>query len=73
MYARGRLVLDEAFECPRNSQFFLFSAGKPLVALAVHLLAQRSALALDAPVAAYWPEFGQHGKHAITIRHVLLG
>jgi CubicO group peptidase (beta-lactamase class C family) len=46
-------------------------AGKPLVALLVHLLAERGALALDDPVARYWPEFGQRGKQAITIRQVL--
>jgi CubicO group peptidase (beta-lactamase class C family) len=71
VYARGRVVLDEAFACQPGSLFFLFSAGKPLVALAVHLLAQRGALSLDEPVAAHWPEFGRRGKQAISIRHVL--
>jgi len=71
VYARGRVVLNEPFGCQSDSLFFLFSAGKPLVALAVHLLAQRGALSLDDPVAACWPEFGQRGKQAITIRHVL--
>jgi CubicO group peptidase (beta-lactamase class C family) len=71
VYARGQMVLDESFGCPADSLFFLFSAGKPLVALAVHLLAQRGALSLDEPVAAYWPEFGRRGKQAVTIRHVL--
>ena len=71
VHARGRVVVDEAFECQPDALFFLFSAGKPLVALAVHLLAQRGALSLDDPVAAHWPEFGQRGKQAITVRHVL--
>ena len=71
VHARGREVLNYSFGCPSDSQFFLFSAGKPLVALAVHLLAQRGALSLDVPVAAYWPDFGQRGKQAVTIRHVL--
>jgi CubicO group peptidase (beta-lactamase class C family) len=71
IYARGRMVLDESFGCRPESLFFLFSAGKPLVALAVHLIAQRGALSLDEPVAAYWPEFGRRGKQGITIRHVL--
>jgi CubicO group peptidase (beta-lactamase class C family) len=65
------MVLDESFGCPADSLFFLFSAGKPVVALAVHLLAQRGALSLDDPVAAHWPQFGQRGKQDITIRHVL--
>jgi CubicO group peptidase (beta-lactamase class C family) len=68
---RGQLVLDEAFGCSADALFFLFSASKPLVALAVHVLADRGALSLDDPVARYWPQFGQHGKHAITIRQVL--
>lgn len=71
VYVRGRLVLNESFGCRDDSLFFLFSAGKPLVALAVHLLAQRGSLSLDDPVAVHWPEFGQRGKQSITIRHVL--
>jgi CubicO group peptidase (beta-lactamase class C family) len=71
VYARGRIVLDEAYRCQPDSLFLLFSAGKPLVALAVHLLAERGQLALDEPVAAHWPDFGRRGKQNITIRHVL--
>jgi CubicO group peptidase (beta-lactamase class C family) len=69
--ARGRVVLDVSVGCRADSLFFLFSAGKPLVALLVHLLAERGQLALDDPVARYWPEFGSRGKQAITIRQVL--
>jgi CubicO group peptidase (beta-lactamase class C family) len=69
--ARGRIVLNEAFGCLPDALFFLFSASKPLVALLVHLLAQRGELALDDRVAAYWPQFGQGGKQDITIRQVL--
>jgi CubicO group peptidase (beta-lactamase class C family) len=68
---RGEVVLDEAVECRPDSLFFLFSASKPMVALLVHLLAERGELTLDDPVAAYWPEFGRHGKQAITVRQVL--
>ena len=68
---RGRIVLNEAFHCRPDSLFFLFSASKPLVALLVHKLAERGELALDDPVAAHWPEFGQAGKQDITIRQVL--
>ncbi len=68
---RGQVVLDEALRCPPDSLFFLFSASKPLTALLVHLLAERGELTLDDPVARYWPEFGQRGKEAITIRQVL--
>jgi CubicO group peptidase (beta-lactamase class C family) len=68
---RGQVVLDETFKCRPDALFFLFSASKPLVALAVHMLAERAALSLDDPVARYWPAFGQRGKEGITIRHVL--
>jgi len=37
----------------------------------VHLCDQRGLLHLDDPVAHYLPEFGQHGKDRITLRHVL--
>jgi CubicO group peptidase (beta-lactamase class C family) len=69
--ASGQVAADQAFGCQPDALFFLFSAGKPLVALAVHMLAERGALALDDPVARYWPAFGQRGKDAITIRQVL--
>jgi len=51
--------------------FVMFSATKPITALAIHLLAERGLLALDAPVARYWPEFAQGGKQAATVLHVL--
>lgn len=38
---------------------------------AILLLAERGALALDAPVARYWPEFAARGKQEITIRQLL--
>jgi len=69
--SHGRIVLNEAFGCQPDSLFFLFSASKPLVALLVHLLAERGQLALDDRVAAYWPQFGRAGKQEITIRQVL--
>jgi CubicO group peptidase (beta-lactamase class C family) len=67
----GQVVFDRSFGCAPDSLFWLFSASKPVVALAVHLLAERGELALDDAVARYWPEFGQRGKDAITIRQVL--
>jgi CubicO group peptidase (beta-lactamase class C family) len=67
----GKVVADWAFGCAPDSLFWLFSASKPVVALAVHMLAERRQLALDDTVARYWPGFGQRGKDAITIRQVL--
>lgn len=71
VFWRGQVVLNERFDCSADALFFLFSASKPLVALAVHILAERGVLALDEPVARYWPAFAEHGKEAITIRQVL--
>jgi CubicO group peptidase (beta-lactamase class C family) len=47
-----------------------FSASKPATALAIALLYDRGALALDDPVRRYLPDFAA-GKEACTIRHVL--
>ncbi len=69
--SRGDVVLDRCFCCAPDALFFLFSASKPMVALLVHQLAERGAIGLDDPVARHWPEFGQRGKDAITIRQVL--
>jgi len=51
--------------------FNLFSASKAVTAMLVHLCDERHLLHLDDPVAHYLPEFGRHGKHRITLRHVL--
>jgi CubicO group peptidase (beta-lactamase class C family) len=67
----GEVVLDRAFGCAPTSLFWIFSAGKPYPAILIHLLAERGQLDLDAPVAAYWPEFARYGKENITVRHVL--
>ncbi|MFH9293754.1 serine hydrolase domain-containing protein [Streptomyces sp. NPDC017520] len=42
-----------------------------ILATAVLLLADMGALALEAPVADYWPEFAARGKGAVTLRDVL--
>jgi CubicO group peptidase (beta-lactamase class C family) len=42
-----------------------------MTALCAHRLIERGALELDAPVAAYWPEFTQGGKRDIPVRWLL--
>lgn len=66
-----QVVLDRVLGCSRDALFYIYSSSKPFVALLVHLLAERGQLGLDDPVAAHWPQFAQHGKGSITIRHVL--
>jgi CubicO group peptidase (beta-lactamase class C family) len=49
----------------------VFSCRKALTALSVHMAADRGLLDYDDLVARWWPEFAEHGKSEITIRHVL--
>jgi CubicO group peptidase (beta-lactamase class C family) len=49
----------------------MMSVVKAIVALLVHVLADRGRIDLDRPVAEYWPEFGARGKTAVLISHVL--
>jgi len=55
----------------RNTVAVVFSCTKAATALAAHLLADRGALDLDAPVASIWPEFGVAGKAGVTTRMLL--
>lgn len=68
---RGRVALDVSFGCDPDALFWLFSASKPFIAVLVHRYVARGLLALDAPIAEYWPEFGDNGKQHITVRQVL--
>jgi CubicO group peptidase (beta-lactamase class C family) len=49
----------------------VWSTTKGVLALAMHMLAERGLLDFDAPVAHYWPEFARHGKEAVLVRHIL--
>lgn len=55
----------------RDTLVNVFSVGKGITALCVHLLVQRGALDLDAPVVRYWPEFAAQGKDRVTLRELL--
>lgn len=48
-----------------------YSVSKGVLSLMVHRLAQDGRIDLDAPLARYWPEFGQAGKERITVREAL--
>ncbi|MBL3747033.1 beta-lactamase family protein, partial [Mycobacteroides abscessus subsp. massiliense] len=49
----------------------VYSGTKGLMSTCVHMLVERGVLDLYAPVARYWPEFGQGGKESITLAMVL--
>ncbi|MEV8562029.1 serine hydrolase domain-containing protein [Streptomyces sp. NPDC051917] len=55
----------------RDTLQLVYSATKGATATAAHMLAERGALDLDAPVAKYWPEFAAHGKADIPVRWLL--
>ncbi|MGW5431103.1 serine hydrolase domain-containing protein [Streptomyces sp. NPDC004059] len=55
----------------RDTLVNVWSTTKGPVALCAHLLADRGLLDLDAPVAAYWPEFAAAGKEKVLVRHLL--
>jgi CubicO group peptidase (beta-lactamase class C family) len=47
------------------------SATKGLAAMALAIAHSRGWLDYDERVAQYWPEFGQNGKHNVTVRQLL--
>jgi CubicO group peptidase (beta-lactamase class C family) len=55
----------------QNTLTTVLSGTKGLSATCIHQLADRGELDLQAPVAHYWPEFGQAGKEAITLAMVM--
>ncbi|MFJ3342300.1 serine hydrolase domain-containing protein [Streptomyces diastaticus] len=55
----------------RDTLQLVYSATKGATATAAHMLAERGALDLNAPVAKYWPEFAANGKADIPVRWLL--
>lgn len=77
VYANGRLVVDlwtgwagrEPWQS--GTRGVLMSVTKGVAAVAVARLADSGLLDVDAPVAAYWPEFAAGGKDRITVAELL--
>ena len=76
----GRLVVDlwgghvdaaRTRPWERDTIVNVWSVTKAMTALTAHVLVDRRLLAVNAPVAEYWPEFEQAGKAKVTVRHVL--
>ena len=55
----------------RDTIINVFSTTKTMSCLSLLVLASRGLVDVDAPVAKYWPEFGQNGKGNVLIRHLL--
>ena len=79
IYRRGERVVDlwagwdNANGRPYGERTIavLMSCTKGVVATGVHILADRGLIDFDAPMARYWPAFGQAGKAAISVRQIL--
>ena len=73
-HARGNGPGDEQAEpvaMTPDTPVCLYSSSKAMAAMTVHLLSERKQLSLLDPVSHYIPEFGQNGKHDITIYQLL--
>lgn len=70
-YCVGRLRLDADAPIRPDTIFLIASVTKPVVVSAVLLLVERGKLLLDDPVVAVIPEFGNRGKEAIRVRHLM--
>lgn len=62
---------DDAPAMCTDSIFLTASVSKPVTVTALMLLIERGKLLLDDPVCAILPEFGNHGKERVTIRHLM--
>lgn len=80
MYRHGEPVVDlwggfrDVEKCQpwrEDTLVLVFSATKGLTATGIHQLVEEGRLDLDAPVARYWPEFGQAGKDRIPLAWIL--
>ncbi|WP_327107444.1 serine hydrolase domain-containing protein [Nonomuraea glycinis] len=79
-YLGGELIVDawtgaaderDGRAVDGDTLFPVFSVSKALVATAIQVQCERGLVDLDEPIATYWPEYGQHGKEAVTVRQVL--
>lgn len=80
VYYRGEKVVDlwggvrnratgEPWE--EGTMALVFSSTKGMAGLAMALAHSRDLFEYDERVSTYWPEFGQQGKEAITVRQLL--
>ena len=77
----GQIVLDrwggftdasKKHRVSPRTRFLTLSIAKSLTSMCVFKLIEQKNINLQAPVAEYWPEFGNQGKEEITIKQVLL-
>jgi CubicO group peptidase (beta-lactamase class C family) len=69
----NEVVVNEAFGgATTNTRYVMYSCTKPVVAGAAWLLIGKGQLDTSRPVAEYIPEFGENGKHGVTVEQVML-
>jgi len=80
VFHRGTLVADvtagladpaSGRRVDGDTLFFAASTAKAIASTVAHVLIDRGVLRDDDRLADWWPDFGTHGKDAITVRHVL--
>jgi CubicO group peptidase (beta-lactamase class C family) len=79
IYYKGEKVVDiwggeshdSGAEWQEDTIACIFSGSKGLAALVLLMLKSSGHLDYDAPVAQYWPEFGENDKKSITVRQLL--
>ncbi len=79
VYHRGEKVVDawggtkdpEGTPWQEDTLSLSFSTTKGVASTLLHVCADRGLVAYDTPVAEVWPEFGQAGKQAITVRQLM--
>ena len=80
VYVDGRPVVDvwggladrrTGREWGQDTAAVIFSCSKGVLAICAYRLVEEGRLDLDAPIAHYWPEFGENGKSGITVRDAL--
>jgi CubicO group peptidase (beta-lactamase class C family) len=73
VYWKDELVVDlvGGADLDSTSVTGVFSVSKGVAGIVIAILVQRGDLDLDAPVAAYWPEFEAQGKASVTVRQLL--
>jgi len=67
----GYADADRSTPWAQDTIAVVMSCTKGATALCAHLLAAEGELDFDAPVTRYWPEYGQAGKDATLVRHLL--
>src|SRR5918993_3487601 len=69
----GELVMSETYgDATAETRYVVYSATKAFVAGAMWALIGDGLVDPQLPVVAYVPEFGAHGKDAVTVEHVML-